>query len=276
MKLRTSVLALILGVIVLAVATPALSDSHTIWHSPLVRSVNTIGGEDLDTYPYYSLAGLTIRALDYGGPYSVEFPLVLPSDVVIDSVTICFRNFSSDNYVAQISLLRMMGPMSAPAIHEESTHLSDEGEFCHTTHVGGEYVDGTITLSVGFYFGDIYDSILVGAIGVHVSTPLSAVDEQPHSDVGTRLSLHQNRPNPFGPSTVIEYSLPDEGKVDLEVLDVAGRVVRVLLRAEQPMGEYRVIWDGRDDLGNEMPSGKYYYCVRAGDTMTSRGMVLLK
>ena len=89
-------------------------------------------------------------------------------------------------------------------------------------------------------------------------------------------TLLQNRPNPFGRRTDIEYSLVQGDEVSIEVLDVTGRIVRTLFREEQSQGDYRVSWDGTDDLGNTMPSGKYFYRLRVGAETTARGMLMLR
>ena len=86
-----------------------------------------------------------------------------------------------------------------------------------------------------------------------------------------------NFPNPFNPSTTLEFSLPRDAQVDLKVLDARGRLVRTL-HASEPMaaGVHRVQWLGRSDTGQAVPSGVYFYrCVAADEVVTGR-MVLLK
>jgi hypothetical protein len=91
------------------------------------------------------------------------------------------------------------------------------------------------------------------------------------------LRLHQNRPNPFNPETVIHYDLPGETTIEITVFDVAGRRVRVL----QPLavigaGRHAVRWDGRDGRGQQVSSGVYFYRIEALDWSQTRSMVLLK
>lgn len=71
-------------------------------------------------------------------------------------------------------------------------------------------------------------------------------------------------PNPFNPSTVIRYALPEESWVRLEVYDVLGRRVRELAEGKQPAGWHSVVWDGRDEFGREVASGVYLCMLQAG------------
>jgi hypothetical protein len=86
-----------------------------------------------------------------------------------------------------------------------------------------------------------------------------------------------NHPNPFNPSTTLEFSLPRNAQVNLRVLDVSGRLVSQLLTGEAlSAGWHSVPWRGRDDAGKLVPSGVYFYRLQAaGETVTGR-MLLLK
>jgi hypothetical protein len=90
------------------------------------------------------------------------------------------------------------------------------------------------------------------------------------------LTLHQNRPNPFNPSTSIKYELRGPGQVRLEVFDVTGRLVRTLVNGLVTDGPHYSLWNGRDDLGNAVPSGAYFYRLQTPRGVEARRMVLLK
>ena len=92
-----------------------------------------------------------------------------------------------------------------------------------------------------------------------------------------RLTLYQNRPNPFNPSTTISFSLPGECAVRLEVYDVRGRLVARLIDGERrSAGLNNVEWNGRDASGRSSASGVYIYRLTAGKETISRKMVLLR
>jgi hypothetical protein len=91
------------------------------------------------------------------------------------------------------------------------------------------------------------------------------------------FALRQSAPNPFNPSTRIEYALTRAGTVTLGVYDVAGRLVRVLVDSRPvPEGAHRAIWDGRDGLGRSVASGTYFYRLEVDGDVLTRKMVFLK
>ena len=86
----------------------------------------------------------------------------------------------------------------------------------------------------------------------------------------TAFGLADNYPNPFNPSTTIGYVLPAEAEVRLEVFNIAGQRVRVLLDTHQPAGHYTVEWDSRNAQGQAVASGMYFYRLQAStDAATS-------
>jgi YVTN family beta-propeller protein len=88
--------------------------------------------------------------------------------------------------------------------------------------------------------------------------------------------LMQNAPNPFNPSTVIAYEVGRAGKVSLHIFDVSGRMVRTLVDRHLGAGAHTVRWDGRDDQGTAVASGRYYYRLRVADKVLTKDMTLLK
>ena len=97
------------------------------------------------------------------------------------------------------------------------------------------------------------------------------------SEVPLRSGLGQNVPNPFNPKTSIAYEVPANGcQVAIDILDVSGRVVRQLVNEFQEEGRREIIWDGRDNAGNELSSGVYFYKLVTPAFETTRKMTLLK
>jgi hypothetical protein len=90
------------------------------------------------------------------------------------------------------------------------------------------------------------------------------------------LVLEQNHPNPFNPTTTIEYRLPSEGFVSVDVLNVRGQIVRSLFEGRAPSGSHTLVWDGRDASGTAVPSGTYFYRVQGLGAAQSKKMILLK
>jgi hypothetical protein len=86
-----------------------------------------------------------------------------------------------------------------------------------------------------------------------------------------RSSLAQNHPNPFNASTRIEYTLPEESQVTVEIYDILGRKIETLIQGKQASGHHRTIWNAQNQ-----PSGIYFYRIEAGEHIQSRSCLLLK
>lgn len=96
------------------------------------------------------------------------------------------------------------------------------------------------------------------------------------SDLPQRSQLQQNMPNPFNPQTVIRYELTVGGHVQLDIFDSRGRLVRGLVNEDQNIGLQNVTWDGRDNTGQDQPSGVYFYRLRTQGNDESMKMVLFR
>jgi hypothetical protein len=90
------------------------------------------------------------------------------------------------------------------------------------------------------------------------------------------VSLGQNFPNPFNPSTFIRYSVPVTAPARLDVYDVHGKHVRRLVDGVRGPGIYEVEWDGRNEDGEGMASGVYFYRFEALGDVQRNKMLLLK
>ncbi len=91
------------------------------------------------------------------------------------------------------------------------------------------------------------------------------------------FALYQNVPNPFNPQTVIRYDVPvGGGKVTLQVFDVSGKLVRTLLDGMEPSGQRTVRWDGRNENGEFVASGIYFYRMTAPGYVEKRKMAFLQ
>lgn len=104
-----------------------------------------------------------------------------------------------------------------------------------------------------------------------------------YSDVDTEetdqiaaFSLRQNYPNPFNPETDICYSLTKAENVKLTIYNILGQKIRTLVDEYQPAGTKTAHWDGKDENGNSVNSGIYFYRITAGQFSQTKKMVLMK
>jgi hypothetical protein len=88
--------------------------------------------------------------------------------------------------------------------------------------------------------------------------------------------IAQNYPNPFNSSTVITFSLSHEDKVKIEIFDIGGRLVQVFGEKEFPAGANRIVWNGKNDAGNDIASGLYFYRFECADYSSVKQMTLLR
>jgi len=111
---------------------------------------------------------------------------------------------------------------------------------------------------------------------VHMNIPYSFVTSVGDPGLPVAYEVLANYPNPFNPSTVIEYSVLTRGPVTLEVFDALGRQVRRLIDEPQEPGNYRVRWNGTDRAGRAVMSGVYLARMRSASGVRTVKMMLVK
>ena len=94
-------------------------------------------------------------------------------------------------------------------------------------------------------------------------------------------ALLPNYPNPFNPETWIPYRLSESAEVTLRIYSVDGILVRTLALGQTPAGIYQhrsraAYWDGRNDVGESVASGIYFYTLTVGDFTATRKMLIRK
>ena len=94
-------------------------------------------------------------------------------------------------------------------------------------------------------------------------------------------SLLPNYPNPFNPETWIPYQLSESAEVTLHIYGVDGRLIRTLTLGHQPAGTYQsknraAYWDGKNEVGEPVASGVYFYTLTAADFSATRKMLIMK
>ncbi len=119
--------------------------------------------------------------------------------------------------------------------------------------------DSTVSAEGALSFDDMQLDAVVS--GVHVAVGIHPKE----------FTLGQNYPNPFNPATVIPFSISKQTFVTLKIFDILGREVSLLINENKSSGEYAVAFDAE-----RLPSGVYYYSIKAGEFTQTRKMILLK
>ncbi|MBX2822895.1 MAG: S8 family serine peptidase [Rhodothermaceae bacterium] len=111
-------------------------------------------------------------------------------------------------------------------------------------------------------------------------TAVSTSSDQPGkpeaSSQPVSFDLSANYPNPFNPSTTIEYAVLEAARVTLKVYNLLGEEVAVLVDQQQAAGTYTISWSALDSAGNQLPSGTYLYRLTAGGQQQVKSMMFVK
>lgn len=105
---------------------------------------------------------------------------------------------------------------------------------------------------------------------------VTAVEDDSEETAARSFQLAQNHPNPFNPSTQIHFSLAQAGHASLKIYDSAGRLIKTLLDENRVADDYTVSWDGRNQSGDSVASGVYFYRLKTDAQEQTRRMVLMK
>lgn len=98
----------------------------------------------------------------------------------------------------------------------------------------------------------------------------TAVDD----DFPEALATVANYPNPFNPTTTIEYTIPESGLVELVIYNIMGQEIRSLVSGQHQKGTHTVVWDGLNDRGDHVSSGVYITRLKVGETVAAKRMML--
>ncbi|NWF50957.1 MAG: T9SS type A sorting domain-containing protein [Ignavibacteriaceae bacterium] len=167
-------------------------------------------------------------------------------------------------------------PLPEAASHCVIGKIGDSGD---PFYVGR---NGSFVANVsGQLFLGLNDNIFWDNYGYYVAfitstgTVTDVNHEQNHGNLND-YNLSQNFPNPFNPSTSIQYNVPGSANVQLTIYDINGQKVKELINEFRNSGNYTVTWDAKDNFGNKVSSGTYFYQVQVGNFIQTKKMILLK
>lgn len=133
--------------------------------------------------------------------------------------------------------------------------------------------EGYFVITDGATSSDICPEFVNSPIGADIRLPVQEFDGPVLPEA---YSISQNNPNPFNPTTSIDFALPTAAKTKIEVFNILGQKVKTLVDEYLTAGNKRVDWDGTDDRGSAVASGIYLYRITANDFTETKKMMLMK
>lgn len=188
----------------------------------------------------------------------------------IDSPGQRLRVTFNGNDAAQLTLAAVINESygtNAGAFYEIPLDASNDAVFDVPYDLGGVY-------SAGVVVGNAEKS--GGLRNFTLTVDLVDADVTASGDLAPAFTIAGNYPNPFNPSTTLKFSLGGTAQTRLEIYDVSGRKVATVLDHVLDAGVHEVMWDGRDDAGQNLSSGTYLAKLRSGDQVTTHKLVLAK
>jgi hypothetical protein len=197
-------------------------------------------------------------------------PYMIWGDVEVDGMKITGKEA---DYPSLMAILRVDG------VVEATCKLGTSGSYGRFYRL---YVPMNIDDSAQAEIYFQVDDNLVKAAPVPPGRPGQVIRFDVTVRVPPKVSvLHQNYPNPFNPDTWIPYQLSDDADVLVKIYTSAGRLVRMLNLGHKPAGFYAdkgkaAYWDGKNEAGEHVASGVYFYTIKAGDFTDTRKMVIMR
>ena len=111
---------------------------------------------------------------------------------------------------------------------------------------------------------------------VNITITVSDVLSSSSENIPEKLSIRHAHPNPFNNSVSISFEMPNSKNVNLTIFDMKGRLIRQLSLGVLGIGSHKVLWDGKNDLGNNLPSGIYMAVLEIGDKFNVQKISLVK
>ncbi len=285
--MRRSVLCSILGFLLIAAASPEgyaqipnsgfeswtagnpdlwLTNNTILW-VPVTQTINARSGSSAVAGTAVLYDTFVVRPLITAGTSGTGFPVSTRPAALHGWYK--FVPVGADNLVISVALTKARSGVGAGAATFAAAQTAFT-EFVANIHYATADVPDSclITISItgsGTQPGSLFvmDDLAFGAATTSVEAAGSVVPRV--------YELSQNFPNPFNPSTLIQYAIPRSGRVRLTVFDILGREIATLVDAEQAAGTYRVRFDG-----SSLSSGSYFYRLQAGEYTQTRKFSMIR
>lgn len=251
-------------------------------------TASVIEGDSI-AIPVYLWTDETVGGFSLGFTYNydfVEITSVSSAGSAIPAPVILLTTFKPDDNQVLIGWLDFTGFGNVPVTGQAT------GKLLFTMYM--KVLPGASTQRINV------DSVFVPPAGpfeltVNHGTPTKRSHKivPVYSDCGTRdvllpvyesegeilpesFELGQNNPNPFNPSTSIDFALPKSANVKVEIFNILGQKVKTVVDEYLSAGYKKVTWDGTDNTGKTVASGVYLYRMTADDFTATKKMMLMK
>jgi len=166
-------------------------------------------------------------------------------------------------------------------------YLMSEGQLVEAVNTDAEGYYGFTDLQPGIYNVTVFTPFGEGSynspielnfndfVGADIVVAVTSLGDDTNL-LPENSSLGQNYPNPFNAQTTISFNLRSTANVELSIYNIVGQKITTLVSGRVDAGEHNVIWDGRDNSGQEVASGVYYYRLSGNNLNETRRMTLLK
>lgn len=155
------------------------------------------------------------------------------------------------------------------------TNLSFPKTYSDITIEAGTYRTGN-NRPTAYMRSRIYGQVDIGFCPEKIGQVKKIANNIKKPELPKHCSLSSNYPNPFNPATTISYSLPEKENVNISVYNINGKLVQILVNACKEAGSHNAIWNGKDQSGNTVSSGVYFYRINAGNFSETKRMLLVK
>ncbi len=221
-------------------------------------------------FPYY-------RDLIYGQNYygdpTVQIHLDIPQEVALtvsagdwaqNTIEVSVSSKGSASRGAAIAGAKVILSADGVVLAESVTDAAGNANFVYEFLLGVDYLVATHPTGALVQLTQFTPSIVTG------------VDDDEQSVLPQAFSLQQNYPNPFHPSTTIEWDLPRSSDVSYRVIDILGRTVTQANLGRLPAGRHSLNWEAQNINGAALASGVYFFQLVTEENIASRKMTLLK
>jgi len=225
------------------------------------------GGQSIIFGPNYPDTADDMAYMNYSfdlSPYGEAYITLFHKNVIVEGDT-CFVLISNDGGNSWNTVGSITGFSGSSYVYDEFDISDALSIFFHYYRVGFRFVSDPDGNSIGVMIDDIGWRVgeMTGIEGSQVQLP-------------EKLTLDQNYPNPFNPSTALSFGLPQKSRVSIEIFDLLGRKITILMDKELEAGSHSIVWEGKDSNGNPVSSGIYFYRLTTDYGFRQAKMTLLK